>query len=138
MCRETQHADFLFFLLSRDPAAGLFDKLLDRPVQAFDGFFVPLFDGIHQAMFNVVLQDYFTGAVDSGPHGGKLDQHIRTVLPVFHHPFDRFQMSDGTGKAIEDRLGLGVLMVMRRKGLCGGSLRMGLCVTGHKGSSPVR
>ena len=46
---------------------------------------------------------------------GKLDQHIRTVLPVFHHPLDRFQMSDGTGKAIEDRLGLGVLMVMRRK-----------------------
>ena len=61
----------------------------------------------------MILEDNLAGVVDRRFHGGKLDQHLRAVLSVFHHLPYRLQMSDCAGQAVQDSLCIFVLMFHR-------------------------
>ena len=54
----------------------------------------------------MVLQNDLGRAAQCRAYRSELDQNLRTVTTVFHHALHRFEMPDGTGKAIDDGLGL--------------------------------
>ncbi len=64
---------------------------------------VPRGDGVHHAVAQVVLQYHLSRVSQGRAHGGQLDQHVRAVLPVGHHPPHLFQMPDGPGQTVQHR-----------------------------------
>lgn len=98
-----------------DTCCELFQEPVDGVVQVYYGLLIPLFDGLHNAVADMVFQDQVAGVVDGGPDGGQLDQDLAAVCIVFDHPFDRLNMPGGFGKAIDDgfllRLAVNVFMV---------------------------
>lgn len=59
-------------------------------------------------MLDMVLEDDLGCAAQSGTDRGKLDEHIRAVLPVLDHFPHMLQMPNGSCKAVQNRLGLGM------------------------------
>ena len=49
----------------------------------------------------MILQNHLTGIVQGRPDSRQLNQHLRAVVPLLHHPLHLFQMADGPGKAVD-------------------------------------
>lgn len=65
---------------------------------------IVLFDGIHHAMIDVILENYSAGIVESGANGRKLNQNLAAIAPLFYHPLNRFHMTDYTRHPVADSL----------------------------------
>lgn len=57
-------------------------------------------------MVQVVFEDDFAGFVDGRADSGELNQHFRTVAPLFDHIAYSVKMPDGAGEAVEHGFGV--------------------------------
>ena len=60
----------------------------------------------------MILEDDLGCTVQGGSHGCKLYEHVRTVLPILHHLFHMFKVTDSSCKAVQNSLGLGMHMAV--------------------------
>ena len=60
----------------------------------------------------MILQNHLADVCDRCAHGSDLDENFAAVPAVFHHTFDRFQVSDCPGKPVQYSLGLCMTVVM--------------------------
>ena len=81
-----------------------FHQYLNRLVEFFNCICVTCFDGVDDAVVNVVFEDDFAGAVNSGPDSGELDEDFRAVPAVFHHTFDGGEVTDTFRKSVQHSL----------------------------------
>lgn len=91
----------------------LFHKFVDCLAQIINGFLVTGCYGINHAVSHVVFQNDLAGIVQRGADGGQLNQNVRTVLSVFYHTANLFQVTYGTGQAVDDSLLIFVDMTVR-------------------------
>ena len=73
----------------------LFEVPLYGVVKVHHGAHVPLLHGVHYAVVYVALQNENAGVVQSGAHGGQLNQNLGAVAPLGNHVLDRLKMADG-------------------------------------------
>jgi hypothetical protein len=50
----------------------------------------------------MILQNHLSGVVQRRTDSRQLNQHFGAVITLFHHPLDLFQVTDGSGKAVDD------------------------------------
>ena len=98
--KDPRHAADLVFLI---PLA-LPKQLVDRPLELLDRVIVPLFDGIYDAVLDVVLQDDPADRAQRGLHRRELDQHLRAVAVILHHSLDGIQMTGRARDSVDDLL----------------------------------
>lgn len=91
----------------------LFHELFDGIIHMLDGGEVSVFDGMNQAVLQVLLDDVLADLVQLALDGCQLDQHIRTVIIVFDHGSDLAEMTDRAGKLIGDLFDLFGIVGMR-------------------------
>ena len=81
----------------------------------------------------MILEDDFSRICESRTDCSKLYEDFGTVLAVFHHALYRFQMTDGSGQAIDNGpclcMFVGVVMFMSYLLLMGMYGRIILCMT---------
>ena len=87
----------------RQGGLNLFHKLVDGLAQVVDGVFITGGYRVHHTVVDMVFQNHFARIVQGRTDRRQLDQNFRTVIALFHHPLDLFQVADGPGKAVDDR-----------------------------------
>ena len=60
----------------------------------------------------MILQDHLAGVINGAAHSRQLHQYIGTVIALFYHPLDFFQVADGPGQAVDHSLLVLVDMAM--------------------------
>ena len=67
---------------------------------------------IHHAVAQMVLQNHLTGVVQRGADSCQLYQHFGTIISLFHHALDLFQMTHCPCQTVDHRLLIFVDMAM--------------------------
>ena len=79
-------------------------KFVNGLTQIVDGLRIACRYRIHHAVPHMVFQNHLAGVVQRGANRGELNQNLRAVVALLHHPFHLFQMSDGPGQPVDDGL----------------------------------
>ena len=81
----------------------LFHEFVNGLAQVVDCAFIPGGYRIHHAVAHVILQDHLACVIQGRAYSSQLDQNLGTVVALFHHALDFFQMADGPGKPVDHR-----------------------------------
>ena len=90
----------------------LFHVLVDGLAEVVDGLLVTLGGGVHNAVFQMVLQYQLAGVVDGRAHSGALNQHLRAIPALLYHVAHRLQVADSPGEPVQHRFGVFVAVGM--------------------------
>ena len=90
----------------------LFHELIDRLAQVIDGVLVTGGYRVYHAVAHVVFQDHLAGVVQGGTYRRQLDENLRAVVTLLHHPLHLFQVADGAGQPVQHGLLIFVDMAM--------------------------
>ena len=79
-----------------------FHVFFNGVAQILDGFRIPGSHRVHHTVAHMILQNHLPGVVNGGTHRRQLNQNLRAVASVLHHPLDLFQMADSAGQTVDD------------------------------------
>ena len=78
-------------------------ELIDGVFEVFYAFRFVIVDRVDDAMLDVVFHDALAGIRDGGTHRRELNEYLAAIPVGLHHPLYGFQVSDGTGQAVQNR-----------------------------------
>ncbi len=81
-----------------------FHEFIDCLTQIVDGVLVTGSYRVYHAVAHVVFQDHLAGVVQGGTYRRQLDENLRAVVTLLHHPLHLFQVTDGAGQPVQHGL----------------------------------